>query len=312
MTRILAFARRHLWRIVSLTLYAIIGALVRAFDLNGSELLLAGPALELLTGIVTAPSTTQTNLTMATGNTLTIRNAAIDSPIRLLTAWVDAQVRGIFRIRSPKLADGVQGLRFDTIASQPRPLFDPMFGQRLFAQDALTVDLSGSATAADIETACLLVYYPDVPGANARLANPGDVKTRMTGHLFTVENSIATGTAGNYSGEEAINTDFDLMKANTDYALLGYVVAPVAGQTEGECAAVRYRGVDTGNLGVGGPGNEDLQHLTSRWFVWLSERSGLPCIPIFNSANRGGILIDVATDENGVDVLVTSIFAELR
>lgn len=270
-----------------------------------------GVALEVLAGLVTAPDTTQTNLTMNTGNSLTIRNAAPDSAVKLLTAWVDVQLRGILRIRSPKMHDNVQGLRFDTIASEVQPLIDPMFPERLFPQDTLTVDLSGSATASDIESAALLVYYPDLPGQAARLMTPQQVKDRFV-RLFTVENSLATGTAGGWSGEEAINADFDLMRANTDYALLGYLLSPVAGQTVGECLAVGWRGVDTANLRVGGPGTDTDRWLTNRWFVWLSERTGLPCIPVFNSANRAGILVDAHQDENGLDVLVTSIFAELR
>lgn len=270
-----------------------------------------GVALEIIAGFVTAPDTTQTALTMAAGNSLTVRAAAPNAPVRLLTAWVDAQLRGVCRVRSPKLHDNVQGIRFATIASMPQPPIDPMFSQTLYSQDVLTVDLSGSATAGDIETFAALIRYDDLPGQNARLVLPSDVKARMV-NLVTVENTLATGTAGGWSGEEAINADFDLWKANTDYALLGYTVSPVAGQTVGECAAVRFRGPDTGNLGVGGPGMEDMRHLTGRWFVWLSERSGLPCIPVFNSANRGGTLVDAATDENGLDVIVTSFWAELK
>lgn len=270
-----------------------------------------GAALEILGGLVTAPDTTQTALTMFTGNSLTIRNAPPDSPVKLLTAWVDKQLRGILRIRSPKMHDNVQGLRFADIASEVQPLIDPMYAERLFPQDTLTVDLSGSATGGDIESAALLIYYPDMPGPSARLITPQQVKDRFV-RLFTVENSLATGTAGGWSGEEAINTDFDLMRANTDYALLGYTVSPVAGQTVGECLAVGWRGVDTGNLRVGGPGTDTDRWLTNRWFVHLSERSGYPCIPVFNSANRAGILVDAAQDENGLDVIVTSIFAELK
>lgn len=269
-----------------------------------------GAALELLTGFVTAPSTTQTALGMATGNSLTIRAALADSPVKLLTAWVDAQLRGLLRIRSPKMHDNVQGIRLGTNATEVQPLIDPMFAQRLYPQDTLTVDLSGSATGGDIETAAMLIYYPDLPGQAGRFARPEDIRSKIR-HVVTVENSIATGTAGGYSGEEAINADFDLLKANTDYALLGYVVSPVAGQTDGECACVRWRGVDTGNLGVGGPGSDTDKHLTRNWFVGLSERTGLALIPIFNMANRSGILVDVAQDENGLDVLVHSIFAEL-
>lgn len=270
-----------------------------------------GIALELLTGFVTAPSTTQTALAMNTGNSLTIRNTALNSNIRLLSAWADAQVRGILRIRSPKLHDNVQGIRLDTKANTIQPLLGPRYSQALYPQDNLTVDLSGSATASDIETACLLVRYDDLPGQAGRFLMPDQVRQRQV-NIVTVENSLATGTAGGYSGEEAINADFDLLQANTDYALLGYIVAPVAGQTDGGCACVRWRGADTGNLGVGGPGCDTDPFITMRWFEWLSEQSGQPCIPIFNSANRAGILLDASQDENGLDVLVTSIFAQLK
>jgi hypothetical protein len=287
---------------------------LRSFGARVARLLsdeTGGAALELLTGIVTAPDTTQTALTMNAGNSLTVRNAPIASGARLLTAWVDAQLRGILRVRSPNLHDNVQGMRFDTIASEVQPLIDPMFSQPLIPQDTLTVDLSGSATAGDIETASLLVYYPDLPGISARLVSPQEVAQRKV-NIVTVENSLATGTAGGYSGEEALNADFDLLKANTDYALLGYLVSPVAGQTVGECACVRWRGEATGNLGVGGPGTDTDRWLTHRWFVWLSERTGLPLIPVFNSASRAAILLDAGQDENGLDILVTSIFAQLK
>lgn len=270
-----------------------------------------GIGLEIIAGLVTAPDTTQTALTMNAGNSLTIRNAPPDTPVRLLSHWVDTQLRGIVRIRSPKMHDNVQGLRHDTIASEVQPLLDPMFSERLYPQDTLTVDLSGSATVGDIESWAGLIYYPELPGQSARLIDVAQLRSRFV-RLHTVENSLATGTAGGWSGEEAINADFDLMRANTDYALIGYTVSPVAGQTVGECLAVRWRGVDTGNLGVGGPGTDTDRWLTNRWFVWLTERSGLPCIPVFNSANRAGILLDAHQDENGLDVLVTSIFAELK
>lgn len=267
-------------------------------------------AMQLLTGFVTAPDTTQTALTMAAGDSLTVRNAAPDSAVRLLTTWVDAQLRGIGRIRSPKMHDNVQGIRLATIASEVQPLIPAKVTQRLYPQDTLTVDLSGSATGGDIETMCMLLFYPDLPGQSARLFDPAYVMGKLK-NIVTVENTLATGTAGGYSGEEALNADFDLLKANTDYALLGYTVSPVAGQTVGECAAVGWRGADTGNLRVGGPGTDTDRWLTNRWFVWLSEQFGLPLIPVFNSANKAGILVDAAQDENGLDVIVTSIFAEL-
>lgn len=262
-----------------------------------------GLGLEVLTGFATAPGATATALTMASGNSATIRSADSQADVRLLTAWADVQGAGQFRIRSPRLHDNSQGIRLDTTVSDASPLLPLGLNQRLYPQDALTLDIVGSATAGDIETACLLIYYSNLPGIEARLATWEQIRERIV-HTFTVENTLSLGTAGGYSGEEAINAEFDLSKANTDYALIGYLV-------DTECATVRWRGSDTGNLGVGGPGNETLRHVTGEWFKRLAMMTGLPCIPIFNSANKAGILIDGAQDENGADPTVTSIFAEL-
>ena len=130
-----------------------------------------------------------------------------------------------------------------------------------------------------------------------------DLKTRMI-NIACVENTLALGTSGDYSGEEAINAEFDQLKANTDYALIGYMVSVI-------CNAVRWRGSDLGNLGIGGPGNAANKFLTSRWFIWLSQKTGIPLIPVFNSANKGALLVDGQQDEDGTDTVLTSIFAEL-
>lgn len=262
-----------------------------------------GRALEVLAGQSTAPSTTFTALTMAAGNSLTVRNAPLDSMIKLIQVWGDNQTAGTLRIRSPKLHDMVQGIRVAVSASDVAPLLPLGASQRLIAQDVLTVENTGSATAGDLEGAALLVYYENLPGSDARLAKWADIMPRIV-NLVTVENTLALGTGGGYSGEEALNAEFDLLKANIDYALLGYIVSA-------ECLLVRWRGADTANLGVGGPGNETLRHVTADWFKRLSLMLDLPLIPIFNAANKGGILLDGVQDEVGTDVTLISIFAEL-
>lgn len=262
-----------------------------------------GKALEVVTGFVTAPGTTLTAWTLAAGNTLTVRNAALTTEILLLQMWADNQGAGTLRVRSPKLHDNVQGIRMDITVSDVSPLLPMGTKQKLFPQDQLVAEQSGSATAGDIETGALLLYYADLPGSDARFIDADELARRAV-QFVTVENTLALGTAGGYSGEEAINAEFDVLKANTDYAIIGYLANT-------ECAVIRYRGIDTGNLGVGGPGNETLRHVTAEWFKRLSMATGLTCIPVFNSANKAGLLIDGAQDENGADPTVTTILAEL-
>ena len=262
-----------------------------------------GLAMELIAGQVTAPGAVLTALTMAGGTSRVVRNCDLTKQVRLLQSWVDVQAAGTWRIRSPKLHDNVQGIRLDTTISDVAPLLPWAGWQRLYPQDELTLELSGSAVGGDIESAAALIFYEDLPGANARLIGLDEIARRAV-QIFTVENTLATGTAGGFSGEEAITAEFDLFKANTDYALLGYLV-------DTECGAVRWRGADIANLGIGGPGNETLRHVTAEWFVRLTRAYGMPFIPVFNSASKGGILLDALQDENGADVTVTSIFAEL-
>jgi len=262
-----------------------------------------GSALEIITGRVVAPGTTFTDWTMAVGDSLTIRNAPLEKRVLLLQAWADNQAAGTLRIKSTKLHDNTEGIRLNITPGDPQPLLADGYPQVLVPQDTLTVQHTGSATAGDIEQGSLLIWYEDLPGAAARFITPDELKRRMV-HVFTVENTLSLGTAGGYSGEEAINAEFDLFKANTDYALLGYIVSV-------ECCSVGWRGSDVGNLRVGGPGDEVNRHITRNWFVRLSQAYGLPLIPVFNSANKSAIMIDGAQDENGADTTVTSIMAEL-
>jgi hypothetical protein len=146
-------------------------------------------------------------------------------------------------------------------------------------------------------------YYEDLPGISARFITPAELMKRGVNHV-SVENTIALGTAGGWSGAEAINAETDLLKANRDYALVGMTV-------DTECAAVAVRGPDTGNLRIGVPGNPTLKHLTANWFMRLSDLFGLPLIPVINSNNKGGTQVDGVQDENGADPLVNTHWVEL-
>lgn len=262
-----------------------------------------GVALELLCGFVTAPSTTQTALTMSTGDSLQLRATNEGKLARLLAPWLDLQGAGSLRIRSPQLHDNNQGIRLKGVASEVYPLFPLEYTEKLGRNDTLAVDLSGSATGGDIETAVLPILYEDIGGAAARFIAPDELMRRAL-HLVAIENTLALGTAGGWSGSEAINAEYDPFVANYDYALIGY-------NTDTECAAIAWRGADTSNYRIGGPGHELNKSVTRDWFIHLSKALGLPLIPVFNSNNRASIQIDGAQDENGTDVLVNSIFVQL-
>jgi hypothetical protein len=259
--------------------------------------------MELVSGRATAPGATLTALTMAAGNSLTVRNTSLQTDIRMIQMWAENNAAGIFRIRSPKLHDNVQGIRYRVDATDPVGLFPPGAWQKLTPQDTLIAEISGSAVGGQIEQGQFLVWYSDLPGSNARLANWADISQRVVNYL-TVEVAITPGSAGGYSGQVAINSTFDLLQANTDYAILG-------GTVDVRCAAVRVTSPDFANLGIGFPGYLTDRGVTARWFMDMNFRLGIPCIPIFNAANKNGTLVDIVQDQTGNAVNVNLIVVQL-
>jgi hypothetical protein len=267
-------------------------------------------ALELVCGQVTNPGGAITALTMNAGNSATVRNASLTSYVGLLQTWANFHNVGLWRIRSPKLHDNVQGIRYRIPATVIDPLVVPGINQRLVPQDTLTLELQTAAGAGVIEQAAMLIYYNDLPGNAARFTTIADVDAR-TNNVWTTEISIAPGVTGGYSGQVAINSSFDNFKANTDYALIGYTV-------DTPCTAVRFTGPDFSNLGIGGPGivgpaasYAGSRWVTARWFYTLTEELGIPLIPIFNAANKFGTLVDVMQNNGGAAVVVTAYLHEL-
>lgn len=262
-----------------------------------------GKLLQTVAGQVTQPNTTQTALTMNSGDSLQVKGNKDNSPVRIVAAWADNQVAGYLRIRSTRMHDAAQGIRLHVTASDVENLLPWGSMQRLFQGDILIVDLSGSNTAGDLEQAALLIYYEDLTGSDARLITYDELMKRGV-NVVGIENTISTGTAGGYSGSEALNAEYDLLKANVDYALVGYLVSA-------EACVIGWTGPDFANARVGGPGNETEREATANWFAGLSRRWNLPLIPVLNGSNKQNTTIDAMQDENGADPIVTSLFVEL-
>jgi len=260
-------------------------------------------ALEVITGLVTAPGAVLTALTMQNGGSATVRNAALTSKIGLIDTWAFNNAAGIWQIRSPKLHDNVQGNRYRIPAADPSSLVVPGLWQRLIPQDNLTLNLSGSAVGGQIEQGFLQIYYTDLPGAASRLIGIQELMQR-TVNMWTTEVDVAPGAAGGFSGQVAINSTFDQFKANTDYALIGAQVDTI-------CGGVRVVSPDFANLGVGIPGILASRWPTERYFYHLTQHLNIPLIPVFNSANKQGTLVDVAQNQAAAAVKVVLYLHEL-
>lgn len=260
-----------------------------------------GRALEVIAGEITNAGATLTALNMFTGDSLQVRNATPGSNIKLLALWTHALAAGIVRVHSPRLHDNVQGIRYRTVTAKCEQLLPAQPKQTLTPQDTLVAEMSGSA--ADTDQACMLIEYDDLPGISGRFITDADLMSRAQ-NLVTVENSLTATADDAWTPGEALNAEFDLLKANTDYALLGYTVNAIT-------AAVTWRGSDTGNLRVGGPGDQLDRVTTANWFRYLAQMTGRPCIPVFNSANAPSITLDLAEQSGAGTIIVNTILAQL-
>lgn len=235
------------------------------------------------------------------GDTLTVRNFESPDNAWLVDTWSAAAAASIYRIRSPRLHDNQQGIRFRTVAAAVRALFTELEIQKLYAQDTLIMELAGGA--AETDGASVLIYYTGLAGSNARLSTLDSITSRIV-NLVNVEVAVGAGAAvGTRIAGVAINATFDLLIANTDYALLGY-------ESDTTGLSVGFRGPDTGNYRVGGPMTTERIE-TRDWFVRLNRKLGLPTIPVINSANKAGTFVDNAQVVAGAASNITLALAEL-
>lgn len=261
-----------------------------------------GVAFEVITGRVDNTAGTLTEVTPGNADSFAVRSFPFEAGAWLEGLWAQSVAAQVVRVRSPRLHDNVQGIRYRTIADTPRNFLSDWSRQRLFPQDELVVETASGG--ADTTTAALLIYYADLPGISARLTTWEQIEP-MIENLLTVEVDVAAAaTVGDWSAGTALTNFTDLLKRNVDYAILGY-------QTEENVAAIGIRGSDTGNLRVGGPGTTEAIE-TRDWFVSLTRRMGTPHIPIVNAANKDNTLIFQAENAAGAQNDLQLSLAELR
>jgi hypothetical protein len=259
--------------------------------------------LQLVTAIATAPGAAGTAAAAVSGDSLTILNGKEGSKIRCVALWARLQAAGFIQVANYSGHDLVRGLR-TRVALQQQTIENPLGIDWLFrAQETLAVTLAGSATAGDIETACMLFHYENMPGIDARLMSWDAVRKRAS-RLTTVEATITSAAGGGYTGAELLNSESDLLQANTDYAVLGL-------STSVNVAAVWLSGPDTGNVRVGVPGVVDDHDISANFFSLISRAYDIEAIPIINSGNKASTNIGVATDENAGSIPVTVHLAML-
>jgi len=251
------------------------------------------------------------------GDSLTIRNCPLGA--QLLNTWAGHQTGALGvvvadNIRSPRMHDSTQGIRLLNISTAALALQTfavPQLpigqSQPLVSQDTLSCLIMGTAVAGDIENRILHIYYPSLPGSEQNLISYMDLQKRLV-NLVTVQVGLtAAGTAGSWSGPAALNATFDLLKANTNYAVLG-ASCTATGSTP---CAISIRGADSANLRIAFPGHPSPIHGRS-WLVDNARAYGLPMILTINSANKANTTLEVSSDENASNYVAFINLAELK
>lgn len=234
-----------------------------------------GIAIDTIAFSATNPGAGGAVATMAPGDSATVRANNPAGKIVLDQIFRQGATEGFIRIRSPRMHDNVQGIRFIPSETPAAALMPSELSQPLFPQDNLIIEIAGGA--AEVDAGAVVIYYSDLAGSEARLKMPGDV-LGIIEHVVTVEVDFNTAATAGQWADTAINATFDLLRANRDYAVFGYV-------TDVAVDAMGIKGTDTGNYRVCGPGVLRSE-VTARWFLDQSLRSGIPYIPIINSANK--------------------------
>lgn len=264
-----------------------------------------GRALEVIAGFVTNPGAVLTTLTFSPGQSSVVRGTDTTKGTWLLSSWAFNGTAGELRITSPRLHDQAQGIRNRVTAAFTSPLTpghtNGAFAQRLYAQDNITVQLSGGG--AELDCAALLIGYDDLAGVAGRYIDHPTLKKNGI-NLVTVEVTVTAVATGLFGGAVAINSTFDTLIANTDYAIVG-------GMTDTRGCAVRVTGVDLGNIGAGFPAEPSIRDETQNWFQQLSVAFNAPYIPVINSANKSQTNVDVETNGAGGTYIINLEMVQL-
>lgn len=250
-------------------------------------------------------------LAAASGDSLSLRWFEEGSRVQLYEVWGgnNTSKMDVF-IRSPLLHDNVSGMRFSHMFNptlsgadgNPQLYLAPAWRQVYHPTDTLINEVLATA-AADI-TVCQFVVYdtPTMPGA--RLITAAEVNARIQNLVGIRVSPAPPAATSTWGTAEAIDSDDNRLKANTEYALLGLL-------TDLPFTALKITGTDTANFGIPIPGHWDSK-ITAQWFWEMSTRFNEPFIPVINSNNRGVTTTSLADVGGGTAPLITLQFAELR
>lgn len=274
-----------------------------------------GRAVVLNTGSVASATggTFADTLTINSGDSLAVANFETGAA-KVIEAWAGNSAHGMegqwIYTRPQSTHDQSHGFRFQipalyptaTNSSRAHNILPGGGGIDVFKSDSPTIQFS--CTASDGICMSWQTLYDDLPGVSAVMADWAQVQALKVSTLGIFVNAVASATVGAYGTARAFNADDDRLHANTWYAILGANVRiPVT--------TISLLGPDWGGQRIGMPmGVLDLR--SDMWFVDQTIKWGIPLIPVFNSNNKGNVLIQIADTNASTTPSLDFLLFELR
>lgn len=234
------------------------------------------------------------------GDSFTIRSFAPTDFARLTSVRRQGVTEGKVQLLSPLFHDNVRGITFTPSESPTAELKGQRLMQPLKSQDTLVVNIGGGA--AEVDAGAFSVFYSNLGGASARLHSWADIVSLIK-NVKPLEVDFNTAATAGQWADTLITTTENLLHANTDYAVLGFV-------TDIAVCSMGIKGTDTGNLRVTGPGVVRSE-VTSSYFADLAAETGLPQIPVFNAANAANTFLSCLAVAAGAAIKGQLVLAEL-
>lgn len=224
-----------------------------------------------------------TALAATVGDSLQVRGTVGETKGHLEGVIVASNAAGQkFRITSPLMHDNVTGLTFSP-GENPAPFLLPV-ETSVDLNELDTIAAFGSCAAATTITMGLVIQYDNLRGQAAELYRWSDIRDDIK-TLKSIEVSLSAIAVGAWTDTVLTNTE-DQLHADKSYAVLGYDVQPAVD-------IVGVKGIATGNLRFCGPGPNSSLNI-SGYYIYQSEMSNQPYIPVFQANDRKGFFISAA------------------
>lgn len=219
------------------------------------------------------------------GDSLTVRQFAQGSLARLEFIGLDPAAAGVTQVevKSPALADNVEGILMATSEGPAAFLMPRERGEQLTRGDTLGVSVATSLASATVIGGALGIYYANLDGIDASLKMWSDFSAQID-HIKSFNVTPGAATANTWD-DTSINTGAAQLDADRYYAVLGFM-------TNDPYIAVGIKGQSTGNLRVCGPGTKTTLDMTD-YFVEVSAKHGTPHVPVFYANNRAATYLSV-------------------